>query len=147
MKDFWGKVKTEGKKVLKRWYTVVISCGIWSVLLYLWSKGIQNGVFVVLNYFTGALLSVDGENIVGGIFGRTIILMVLNTFLASIFMHKGSIKKRIAVAAIGFRSGLKNLNEYAKSFSLFATKQVDVIFAGIMGLGAALICNAFITGN
>jgi len=147
MKDFWGKVKTEGKKVLKQWYTVVISCGIWSLLLYLWSKGIQNGIFVVLNYFTGALLSVDGENIVGGIFGRTIILMVLNTFLASIFMHKGSIKKRLAVAAIGFRSGLKNLNEYVKSFSLFATKQVDVIFAGIMGLGAALICNAFITGN
>lgn len=147
MRDFWKKVGIEAKKVLKQWYTVVISCGIWSVLLYLWSKGIQNGIFVALNYFTGALLSVDGENIVGGIFGRAIILMVLNTFLASIFMHKGSIKKRIAVAAIGFRSGLKNLNEYVKSFSLFATKQLDVIFAGIMGLGAALLCNTFITGN
>ena len=147
MRDFWKKVGIEAKKVLKQWYTVVISCGIWSALLYLWSKGIQNGIFVALNYFTGALLSVDGENIVGGIFGRTIILMVINTFLASIFMHKGSMKKRIAVAAISFRSGLKNLNEYVKSFSLFATKQIDVIFAGIMGLGLALICNTFITGN
>lgn len=147
MRGFWEKVRNEGKKVLKQWYTVIISCGIWSLLLYLWSKGIQNGVFVVLNYFTGALLSIDGENIVGGVFGRTIILMVMNTFLASIFMHKGSMKKRIAVAAIGFQRGLKNLNEYVKSFSIFATKQLNVIFAGIMGIGLSLICNNFIMGN
>ena len=80
MRDFWKKVGFEAKKVLKQWYTVMISCGIWSVLLYFWSRG--------------------------------------------------RMKKRIAVAAISFRSGLKNLNEYVKSFSLFATKQIDVILAG-----------------
>lgn len=134
-------------KLKEMWLSLVISCGVWTILVFLWEKGVRGFLFTVLNFFTGALLSVDGENMLGGVIGRTLILMVFNTFISSLLIHKGKFKTRFAFAKEDFKSGLKNLSEYVESFSLFATKEKDVIFAGVLGVGLSIIWNAFITGN
>lgn len=134
-------------KIKEMWLSMVISCGVWTILVYLWTKGVRGFLFSLLNFFTGALLSVDGENMLGGIIGRTLILMVFNTFISSLLIHKGPLKTRFAFAKADFKAGLQNLSEYVSSFSMFATKQKDIIFAGVIGLGLSIIWNAFITGN
>ena len=134
-------------KLKEMWLSMVISCGVWTVLVYLWTKGVRGFLFGLLNFFTGALLSVDGENMLGGIIGRTLILMVFNTFISSLLIHKGPLNTRFAFAKADFKAGLQNLSEYVSSFSMFATKQKDIIFAGVIGLGLSIIWNAFITGN
>lgn len=134
-------------KLKEMWLSLVISCGVWTILVFLWEKGVRGFLFTVLNFFTGALLSVDGENMLGGVIGRTLILMVFNTFISSLLIHKGKFKTRFAFAKEDFKSGLKNLSEYVESFSLFATKEKDIIFAGVLGVGLSIIWNAFITGN
>lgn len=134
-------------KLKEMWITMVISCGVWTVLVFLWEKGVRGFLFSLLNFLTGALLSVDGQNVLGGVIGRTFILIVFNTFISSLLIHKGKFKTRFAFAKADFKSGLENLSEYVSSFSLFATKQKDVIFAGVLGVGLSIIWNAFISGN
>lgn len=140
-------IKVWATKLKEMWLSMVISCGVWTVLVYLWTKGVRGFLFGLLNFFTGALLSVDGENMLGGVIGRTLILMVFNTFISSLLIHKGPLKTRFAFAKADFKSGLQNLSEYVSSFSMFATKQKDIIFTGVLALGLSIIWNMFITGN
>lgn len=85
-------------KLKEMWITMVISCGVWTVLVFLWEKGVRGFLFSLLNFLTGALLSVDGQNVLGGVIGRTFILIVFNTFISSLLIHKGKFKTRFAFA-------------------------------------------------
>lgn len=147
MEKLKSGIKLWISKLKEMWISIVISCGVWTILVYLWERGVRGFLFGVLNFFTGALLSVDGQNMLGGVIGRTLILMVFNTFLSSLLIHKGPLKTRFAFAKADFKKGLQNLSEYVSSFSLFATKDKEIIFVGVAGLGLSIIWNAFISGN
>lgn len=147
MKKVFEGIKLGGQYLLQMFCTIIVGCGIWTMLVLFWQKGLRGIGFMIMNYLSGALLSLDGNNIVGGILGRTIILLVLNTCLTSLFMHKGSLKKRLAFAKADFKKGFKNVNEYLKTFLLFKTKQADVFFSALFGVGMSIVVNAFISGN
>ncbi len=133
--------------IRSRWFWILMACLMWTFLAYLWQLGKNNIFYLVLYYFTGALLAVDSNNVIGGVIGKSILLLVVSGFLSSIFMHKGSFKVRLHYAKKSFADGLKKINNYVASFAAFQSKEVLVIFMGMLGVGFSLIVNAFITGN
>lgn len=143
------------KVFLKKWFTaikdkwvsMVVACGVWTLLAYLWQRGVHNGILVVMNYLTGSLLGLDGVNVIGGTIGRSILLVVVNSFFASIFMHKGDFKMRLYYAKKSMLAGLGKLNTYVSSFLVLRTKDIGVIAFGFIGIGLSLCVNTFITGN
>ncbi len=135
------------KAIKSRWLWILIACLVWTVLAYLWQLGRNNIFYLVLYYLTGSLLAVDTNNVIGGVIGKSILLLVVSSFFSSIFMHKGSIKVRVHYAKKSFVDGLKKVNAYVASFTAFQSKEVLVIFMGMLGVGGSLIVNAFVTGN
>lgn len=131
----------------KQWLTMILVCALWTGLGHLWRIGVHNVILMVINYLTGALLSLDGKNVIGGTIGRGVLFLVLNSFITSFFLHKGSFSVRLHYAKKAFVGNLKKLNEYVDSFSVFATKDIRVIALALTGMGVSLIINTFITGN
>lgn len=142
-----GFMKNWIKAIKSRWLWILIACVVWTVLAYLWQLGKNNIFYLVLYYLTGSLLAVDTNNVIGGVIGKSILLLVVSSFLTSIFMHKGSLKVRLHYAKKSFIDGLKKVNDYVASFAAFQSKEGLVIFMGMLGVGISIIVNAFITGN
>lgn len=130
-----------------RWVTMVVACGVWMILGNLWMRGVHNVLLVILNYLTGSLLGLDGENVIGGAIGRGILLTVVNSFFASLLMHKGSMKIRMHYAKKSLTSAVQSYNDYIASMLSFKTKDVGVIICGLFGIGLSICVNTFVTGN
>lgn len=131
----------------KQWFLMLLASAVWTGLGYLWAIGVRNVGLLIINYLTGAVLSLEGGNIVGGTIGRGILFITLNSFLTSFILHKGSFPIRVHYAKKAFKSNIKKLNNYVDSFSVFATKDARVIALAMLGMGVSLIVNSFITGN
>ena len=144
MKKF---LKNWFRGIKSRWLLILLACVVWTALAYLWRLGKNNIAYMAMYYLTGALLGVDSNNIIGGVIGKSILLIVVNGFLTSLFMHKGSLRVRLHYAKKSMTEGLKKLNDYVASFAAFQSKDSKVIVCGIGGAGISFIFNAFITGN
>lgn len=133
--------------IKNKWQFILVMCIVWIVLAYLWQIGKTNTIFMVLYYVSGALLAVDTNNIVGGVIGKAILLLAINGVVSTIFMHKGSWRMRMHYAKEAFFAGLKKVNNYVASFSVFWKKENDILALGVTGVGLSIIINSFLTGS
>ena len=133
--------------IKSRWQFLLITCGVWTILAYLWQIGKTNAIYMGLYYLSGSLLAVDTNNIIGGVIGKSVLLLILNGFVNTIFMHKGSWKVRLHYAKETMIAGLKKVNNYIASITAFQSKGKDIIALGVMGVGLSIVVNTFLTGS
>ena len=133
--------------IKSRWQFILLACGVWTILAYFWQIGKTNAIYMGLYYLSGALLAVDTNNIVGGVIGKAVLLLIVNGFFTAILMHKGSWKVRLHYAKETMIAGLKKVDNYIASLSAFQSKGKDIIALGVLGAGLSVLVNTFLTGS
>ena len=140
IKQYVGILKSE-------WKSLVIACGIWTILGYLWQKGIQNAFLIVLHYLTGSLMGLEGNNVIGGAIGKAVLFVVVNGFLGSLLMHNGSFKLRLQYAKRALIGNITKVTDYTAAFSVFINRDSLIWILAISGMGLSVTVNTFITGK
>ncbi|MBP0962845.1 MAG: hypothetical protein J6Q99_00935, partial [Oscillospiraceae bacterium] len=139
-KQFWKSLK------LSLPVTLLMTL-FWLVLGWLRSFGIHSIVLSPLNYLTGALVGLDGGSFVGGLVGKTIILIVVNNFVRSLITSRGNLWIRVKIGLMSVWSSLlRKIPQYLNIKQLF-TKEHWRISVNGMGFGMALVGYALFSGN
>ncbi|MGD9569084.1 MAG: hypothetical protein AB7V48_12385 [Sedimentibacter sp.] len=143
-KDFIIKFK----KTLKENAIVTAVIGImWLVLGWLKSYGINNIFLFPFNYVSGALIGVDGGSFVGGIIGKTLMLMILNSLIRPFLFSKGDKKERITKSINQFKSSaLSKIPQYKNITQLLDKDHIKRSY-NLVGFGLSFLLYPFITGN
>lgn len=132
---------------------------LWMILWWLKSSGIQWAILWPLHFLTGALNGYSG-NILGGTIGKTILLILFNSMVNSIFVgflaNSGNRKKRTKAfknqMKDDVKSGIKNtilekIPYYSKLKKALLTKSPQAFGWGALGTSSALFLYPFITGD
>ena len=131
----------------KNWLTTTIVAVLWLLLGWLKSFGVHTLLLLPFNFLTGALMGIDGGNFIGGIVGKTILLMLLNSFLRPFLIRRGDKKERFRAASKAFfDSALRNLPQYDNLKQLFTGEPSELCY-NAFGFGLAFLAYPFITGN
>lgn len=131
----------------KNWQGTVIVTVIWLILGWLYSFGIRAAFLIPLNYLTGAVSGLEGNNLVGSIIGRTILIIFINGFITSFFINKGTWKEKCKHSWMHFKKSLLNAIPFFKNLKEFDLKDTGSRWLNIAGAGLGLTVYAFITGN
>ncbi|MBW7572427.1 hypothetical protein [Caproiciproducens faecalis] len=142
------KIINKCKKACKEnWITTTIIAFLWLILGWLKSFGIHSILLLPFNFLTGALTGLDGGSFVGGIVGKTILLMLLNSFIRPLLLRKGNKKERVKMASkTFFNSALQKIPQYDNLKQLF-TKEPSKLCYNAFGFGMAFLVYPFVTGN
>lgn len=120
---------------------------LWLVLGWLKSFGVNSVLLFPLNFLSGALNGVDGGSFVGGIIGKTILLMILNSFIRPLIINKGSKEERVMNSyKVLKNSAISKIPQYGNIKQLFV-KDPNKLCYNIIGFGLAFLVYPFITGN
>lgn len=132
---------------------------LWMILWWLKSSGIQWAILWPLHFLTGALNGYSG-NILGGTIGKTILLILFNSTVNSIFVgflaNSGNRKKRTQAfkskMKSDVKSGVKNtllgkIPYYSQLKKALGTKSPQALGYGLLGVSFALFIYPFITGD
>lgn len=120
---------------------------LWLVLGWLKSFGVNSILLFPLNFLSGALNGVDGGSFVGGIIGKTILLMILNSFVRPLFFNNGNKEERIKNSyKVLKNSAVSKIPQYGNIKQLFV-KDPSKLCYNIIGFGLAFLIYPFITGN
>ena len=132
---------------------------LWMVLWWLRSAGIQWAILWPLHFLTGALNGYTG-NILGGTIGKTILLILFNSAVNSIFVgflaNSGNRKKRTKAFKSQMKddvkSGIKDtilekIPYYSKLKKALGTKSPQALGWGLLGTASSLFLYPFITGD
>ena len=132
---------------------------LWMILWWLRSSGIQWAFLWPLHFLTGALNGYSG-NVLGGTIGKTILLILFNSMVNSIFVgflaNSGNRKKRTKAfkdqMKDDVKSGIKDtilekIPYYSKLKKALGTKSPQALGYGLLGVSSALFLYPFITGD
>lgn len=124
---------------------------MWLLLGWLKSYGINSILLFPFNYFSGALNGVDGGSVIGGVFGKTLLLMMLNSLIRPMLFSGGSIKGRMEKGFKSFKASstskiLYKIPQYG-NIKQFLTKDNKKRSYNELGFGLAFLAYPFITGN
>lgn len=143
-KSFFNKCK----RVLKENVVITSVIGImWLVLGWLKSYGVNSILLFPFNFISGALNGVDGGSVIGGIFGKTLILMTLNSLLRPMMFSSGNKQGRMAKGLKSFRESSISKIPHYKNINQFFTKENKKRSYNELGFGLAFLAYPFITGN
>lgn len=121
---------------------------LWLALGWMKSAGIQWLVLWPLNFITGALNGLQG-NTLGGIIGKTLLLVVVNSFFRSVVLRrkreKGSFFKDFRSNALS--SCLALIPQYTNLKRLAMSGNIKTAGAGFAGMAGALAIYPFITSD
>lgn len=132
---------------------------LWMILWWLRSSGIQWAFLWPLHFLTGALNGYSG-NVLGGTIGKTILLILFNSTVNSIFVgflaNSGNRKKRTKAFKEQMKDNVKSgakdellskIPYYSKLKKALLTKSPQAFGWGALGTSAALFLYPFITGD
>jgi hypothetical protein len=135
------------KGFIKNWQGTAIVSGIWLILGWLYTFGIRAAFLIPINYLTGAVLGLEGHNVIGGVVGRTLLMAFVNGFITSIIIFKGSFKERLKEAGRHMKKSILNMIPYFENIADFDFKTTGSRWLNFAGIGLGLATYAFITGN
>ena len=125
----------------------IIMTLLWLLLGWLRSFGIHSILLYPLNFLTGALAGLDGGSIIGGTIGKTLLLLMVNSFMRTLFTKRGDWKLRLKTAWENFReASLRQIPQYTNLKQLFTGDRWRLALNGL-GFGMALLGYALLTGN
>ena len=120
---------------------------LWLVLGWLRSFGIHSALLFPLNFLTGALAGLDGGSFWGGTIGKTLVLLMVNSFLRTFFARKGTKKEKAEGALKAFwTAAIRQIPQYFNVKQLVTGEPWRVAYNGI-GMGLAFMGYAFLTGS
>lgn len=126
--------------------TVIMSL-LWLILGWASSFGVHSVLLSPLYFLTGALAGLDGGSFIGGTVGKTILLLLVNSFVRTLFLKKGDRNTRLKAALKAFGTALvRKLPQYFNIKQLFTGERWR-LSANALGFGMALLSYAFLTGN
>ena len=131
----------------KNWKGTISVTIIWLILGWLYSFGIRAVFLIPLNYLTGAITGLEGDNFIGSIIGRTILIIFINGFITSLFLYQGNWKDKCKQAGKHFANSLLNAIPFFKNLRDFDFQNTGSRWLNIAGTGLGLGVYAFITGN
>ena len=128
---------------------------LWMVLWWCKYAGIQWAILWPFQFLTGALNGLTG-NVWGGAFGRTLLLILFNSFFRGILANSGDRKKRTRefknLAASQVKSTAKSnltgkIPYYSNLKTAFGLRTPQAWGFSALGLSAAIFVYPFITGD
>lgn len=128
---------------------------LWMLLWWCTYAGIQWAILWPFQFLTGALNGLTG-NVWGGAFGRTLLLILFNSFFRGILANSGNRKKRtkefknLAVSQVKStaKSNLTGkIPYYANLKTAFSLRTPQAWGFSALGLSAAIFVYPFITGD
>lgn len=128
---------------------------LWMVLWWCTYAGIQWAILWPFQFLTGALNGLTG-NVWGGAFGRTLLLILFNSFFRGILANSGDRKKRtkefknLAVSQVKStaKSNLTGkIPYYSNLKTAFSLRTPQAWGFSALGLSAAIFVYPFITGD
>ena len=120
---------------------------IWLVLGWLLTMGIHWIVLIPFNYLLGVNLGLNGENVIGGTIGKTIILIFFNGFILTFINHKGNFLSKLKASASHSFSCFTNIIPYVSNFLELDFKNKLVTYTNIIGVGFGLVFYGILTGD
>ena len=133
----------------------VIMTILWMILWWCTYAGIQWAILWPFQFLTGALNGLTG-NVWGGAFGRTLLLILFNSFFRGILANSGDRKKRtkefknLAVSQVKStaKSNLTGkIPYYSNLKTAFSLRTPQAWGFSALGLSAAIFVYPFITGD
>ena len=142
-----GKIDRFLKNLRSSLPVSVIMAFLWLVLGWLRSVGVHSILLYPLNFLTGALAGLDGGSVIGGTVGKTLLLLMVNSFVRTALVRRGDLHSRIKAGWKAFyQAALRKIPQYSNVKQLFTKEYWRLAFNG-MGFGMALLGYAFLTGN
>lgn len=139
-KRFWGNLKSSLP-------VTAVMTALWLVLGWLRSFGVHSALLFPLNFLTGALAGLDGGSLIGGTLGKAVLLIIVNSFVRSLLLHRGSLGARMKQGLKSLGSSLvRKIPQYFNLRQLLTRDYWRLTLNGI-GFGSALIGYALLTGN
>ena len=132
---------------IKRIPGALIVSLIWLLLGWALSFVKQAVFFIPISFLTGNLLGIDEGAIIGGVVGKTILMLTFSSFFTTLVVTKGGFKVRLKAAVSGYVSAILDMIPYFKSFKDFPYKDKNARRLGIAGIGFGLLSYAFVSGD
>ena len=119
---------------------------LWNIIRsYLLANG-SKIMLVIIGYLTGAFISEDSVGFINSVIMKTLILLVLNSFVTAIFFNSGSFKERVKNGKESIQSAAKNFNEYTVVLRFLFSKDVKTMGQTLFTLSLTVIISTYITG-
>ena len=135
------------KEFIKRLPGTLIVSLIWFILGWLIAFGKQAVFLIPINYLSGAVLGLSEQSFIGGMFGRTILMLLFNSFLTTLIVTRGSISERVKAAGKGYITAIGDTIPYFKNLREFPWGEGRARGLGVAGIGFAMLTYGFFTGD